>query len=442
MSILTRMLVLALVLTPACSKKTDDAPDKKTIEAPPKTGEKPAVARPPVTGETPKGAADVWYRAELSAEGDENPGPVTFFIRLPAQGKEGKAALRTGKNSILFTAKWQGDQVEVPFPLFYTAIAAKRAADGSLAGHWKGKSPTWGEVSMGFRATPVDKPSVTALRGPAVKAAQPAAGWPGIWSLATKDGAIKMVLEVGPDGAADGWFDYPSGGRHHIGGVVNGDHMRLTGFDGSSPYIFDARLKDGKLEGDWAVGQGFTWREKIVGEPVKELDVHGGPKLADGETTLEVEGFDMAPYQGKPLLVEMAGSWCITCKSMAPFLAEMYDKYHGQGLEMVTLTYEFTDDEAYNKKAAEDFKKTYDIAWPVIPMMGGLEDAGAILPSTLEGMDLGGFPFSVFIDAKGQVQGLHSGFPAEGSDDYETIVKDYEASIQKIVASAKPAAKG
>ena len=47
-----------------------------------------------------------------------------------------------------------------------------------------------------------------------------------------------------------------------------------------------------------------------------------------------------ARFQGKVVLVNVTGSWCPNCHDEAPFLAELYRKFHSQGLEVVALSFE------------------------------------------------------------------------------------------------------
>ena len=45
-------------------------------------------------------------------------------------------------------------------------------------------------------------------------------------------------------------------------------------------------------------------------------------------------------FRGKVVIVSISGSWCPNCHDEAPFLVELYRKYHGQGLEVVSLSFE------------------------------------------------------------------------------------------------------
>ena len=50
-----------------------------------------------------------------------------------------------------------------------------------------------------------------------------------------------------------------------------------------------------------------------------------------------------ARFKDKVVLINVTGSWCPNCHDESPFLAELYDKYHARGLEVVALDFEEAD---------------------------------------------------------------------------------------------------
>lgn len=56
--------------------------------------------------------------------------------------------------------------------------------------------------------------------------------------------------------------------------------------------------------------------------------------------------------KGKYVLLEFGGSWCGPCFSQVPFHKEMYEAYHPQGFEMISISIEFAKEEYL--KALED----------------------------------------------------------------------------------------
>lgn len=423
------VLVASVPALVSCSKSKDDDKSATTGKTPTKPGKVEAPVAPKVEAKLQ------WYRAELALESG-GPGAALFFLQVPLGGAKGEAVVRTGEHDLKAEHRWDGDKLVVPFTLFHTELTATRAADGTLSGAWNSASRTWGKASLAFKATPIDKPAVAQLRTDDYKD-KPTGAFTGVWKLAMKDGATRLKLAVKPDGDATGSFSFPSGAHLHLGGVAAGDKVRLSGFDGTSVYLVQATVTGDTIKMDWAAGQDFSWSETLSGERVKDFEMQAGPRLIQGADNLELADFDVKTLLGKPTIVELAGSWCITCKFVAPFLVKMYDKYQPQGLQMVTLTYEFTDDDAYNKKAAADFKRDYGIKWEVIAMMGDLEEAAEILPLTLEGMELGAFPYSIFLSPEGKVIDIHAGFPAIGSAEYKEATAEYEKKVQALLSTAK-----
>jgi thiol-disulfide isomerase/thioredoxin len=49
-------------------------------------------------------------------------------------------------------------------------------------------------------------------------------------------------------------------------------------------------------------------------------------------------------FKGKPLIIDIFGTWCPNCHDEAPVLEKLYRKYHDQGLVIVGLAYEYIDD--------------------------------------------------------------------------------------------------
>ena len=63
--------------------------------------------------------------------------------------------------------------------------------------------------------------------------------------------------------------------------------------------------------------------------------------------------------------MNISGSWCPNCHDEAPFLAELYKKYRGKGLEIVTLSFEEADQLA-NPTRLRAFIANYGIDYTVL----------------------------------------------------------------------------
>ena len=116
---------------------------------------------------------------------------------------------------------------------------------------------------------------------------------------------------------------------------------------------------------------------------------------ADGKTV------SLASFRGKPLLLVFWASWCAPCRAEIPHLKKIYEKYHAQGLELLSVSVD-SQKAAWEKALAEtgmpwtqasDLKglksevaKLYGIQG--VPALWLLDSDGKILAVNLRGEQL------------------------------------------------------
>lgn len=141
-----------------------------------------------------------------------------------------------------------------------------------------------------------------------------------------------------------------------------------------------------------------------------------------------------ARFQGKVVLVNITGSWCPNCHDEAPFLAELYRKYHSKGLEVVALSFE-EDDQLKNPARLRAFMKEYGIEYTVL--LGGTPDERDA--KLTQPVNLNSWPTTFFLGRDGHVRFVHAGFPGPASGAlYHQAVKEFYAQVDSLLAE-KPA---
>jgi thiol-disulfide isomerase/thioredoxin len=227
---------------------------------------------------------------------------------------------------------------------------------------------------------------------------------------------------------------FPTGNVVYLAGNGRGKEIRLSSLIGLSIYSISAEVdaKKKTLTGKWVSGPHLAWRETFKASRTSDFDVEVSVKTAKRDQTLSMP--QLAGYAGKPLIVEVGGSWCDACKHAAEALRDIYGRYHDRGLEIVSLTYEFTDDTAYNKRQAETFKKTYQIPWEVISVDGDTEKAWEVIPQGIEGVDASAFPLTLFVRRDGTIHAIHASFAGpENAKEHKRWVEEYERGAAAIV---------
>jgi thiol-disulfide isomerase/thioredoxin len=144
-----------------------------------------------------------------------------------------------------------------------------------------------------------------------------------------------------------------------------------------------------------------------------------------------------ARFRGKVVLINITGSWCPNCHDEAPFLAELYSKYHGQGLEIVALSFEEAD-QLKDPIRLRAFIKEYGIKYTVL-LGGETETAKDKLP---QAVNWNAWPTTLFVGRDGLVRGVHAGFPSPGSGElYRQEKESFVTKVEKLLAENQTSAR-
>ena len=99
----------------------------------------------------------------------------------------------------------------------------------------------------------------------------------------------------------------------------------------------------------------------------------------------------LAKYKGQPMLVYFWATWCKSCKQEVPELKALHEKYKSRNLQVIGISADNTD-------KVREFAKEYAINYTLL-----LGSNDAIALSKQLGNTVGGLPFAVVIDAKGNI---------------------------------------
>ena len=227
-------------------------------------------------------------------------------------------------------------------------------------------------------------------------------------------------------GTVTGTILTPSGDYRFLAGDARDDELLLSRFDGAQAHLFRARLNErGELEGQHWSGNFGHQRFVAVRDPDVELDMSSvATDMKDPAVKLEFTFPDLdgkpislsdPRFQGKVVIVTLAGSWCPNCHDEAAFLAQLYREHHAEGLEIVSLMFEHFGDFAQAANATRRFRRSTGIEYlTLIAGTSSGDDADKALPQ-LTGVFA--FPTTIWLDRAGVVRKIHAGFsgPATGA---------------------------
>lgn len=234
-----------------------------------------------------------------------------------------------------------------------------------------------------------------------------------------------------------------TGDYRFLEGVVQGKKFALSAFGGSTPYLLKGEFtNDSTFAGEFITPRRTSKVEGKRNAKAALPDPYTASHLKDGFTSIEftfpnLEGKKVSlsdsTYKGKVVIVTILGSWCPNCLDENTFLTEWYKSNHQRGVEIIGLGFERKDDFESAKKSLSNLKTRLGIPYEILfAGKSSTEAASKALP-TLSGVSA--FPTTIFIDKKGNVRKVHTGFngPATGKF-YDEFKTEFSGLIDQLLA--------
>ena len=398
----------------------------------------------------PAAPVGVWHGVILGRAGE-----VHFQVDVEQKGSGLQATLINGTDRQPFSsATFDNGLLTLRMDYYDGQLTARVVATDKMEGEWS-RQTSKGLVHIPVSFDPHKTPSPTqAWTGPSLSG-----DWIFTWPEET--GAEKTTLanfkqadKATADGnvAVTGIIEPVSGDTGLLHGIVfsaNGiTHFHLSRFDGIHIMALDGDiLADGTLKGEQG---GIKSLEPFTAERRKDKATADPNALAetltkvkDPQQPFRFSGVDASgktldqsspEFVGKPLIVDIFGTWCPNCHDEAPVLEKLYQKYRGQGLQIVGLAYEYTDDTPRNLKQIEIYRAKFGITFPLL--LTGTTDEGQIAKTLPQLEGFGAFPTSIFIDRSGHVHAILAGFtgPSTG-EKYQEVQQRMDQLAREIVGA-------
>jgi thiol-disulfide isomerase/thioredoxin len=404
---------------------------------------------PDASGLPPGLKPGIW-RGVLSAQGQEIP--FLFDVNTVDNGQKPTVTLRNGAERLtLDEIMTAGDSTTIRLGVFDAALVVRADGTGKMKGAWvkyDGKEP----YRVPFAATRGEGKlfSVSAAKS---------TSFDGTWKVTFQgdDGATYPAVGVFEQTGNEvtGTFLTTTGDYRYLAGQVDGNTLRLSTFDGSHAFLFTAQngpkepvditkeYAPNTLFGDFYAGKSGHETWTAVPDPTAKLpDANTLTGLKPGQTRLDFkfpsifEGGSISPtdpkYKGKVVVVQVLGSWCPNCMDETNFLAPWYEKNKQRGVEIIGLGYERTPDVAKAseklRRMRERLKVGYDVA---VAGQASAAEASKSLPQ-LKGVLA--FPTTIFLDKKGQVRKVHTGFSGPGTGKYyQAETAEFERTLAALL---------
>ncbi|WP_210518961.1 peroxiredoxin family protein [Hymenobacter terricola] len=393
------------------------------------------------------------WRGALATQGQEIPflfevkteagQPVVYLIN---KGLNGEERLRCED------IKSAGDSTTIRLHAFDAALVVRADGKDKLKGTWvKYDSKTPYRVPMAAEAG--NKPLFNTSSGKVQS-------YTGTWRVTFKgdDGETYPAVGIFKQDNTEirGTFLTTTGDYRYLAGQVVGTTIHLSTFDGSHGYLFTGvapltkfkgvepvGIITGDIKGDYYSGKSGheTWTA-VLDPKAKLPDADTLAYLKKGESRLDfkfpnvIAGGAVSPtdpkYRGKVVVLQILGSWCPNCMDETNFLAPWYAKNKARGVEVIGLGYERSGDYQVAapklRNMRERFHMGYDVAF------AGVANRDSVAKSLPQLAKFLAFPTTIFLDKKGNVRKIHTGFAGPGTGKYyQEETAGFEREVDKLL---------
>ena len=181
-----------------------------------------------------------------------------------------------------------------------------------------------------------------------------------------------------------GTFRTTTGDYRYLEGIVDGDSLKLSTFDGAHAFLFIAKITDSTMVGEFYSGN--HWKEPFI---AKRNDNYQLPS-AENLTFLK-EGYDKLDFsfpdkngkrisltdkrfQNKVTIIQIMGTWCPNCLDESKFLSNYYNHHKNKELNVVALAFEVAKTKEIAFKGIDRLQKRIGIKYPILLAQIGSED--------------------------------------------------------------------
>lgn len=241
-----------------------------------------------------------------------------------------------------------------------------------------------------------------------------------------------------------GTFRTTTGDYRYLEGVLQGDSLKLSTFDGAHAYLFLAKVTDSVVEGKFYSGNHF--KEPFVAKRNENFELPEGVGL-----TFLKEGYDKLKFsfpdasgdmvsledpefKDKVVIVQIMGTWCPNCLDETKFLVEYLKENADKDVGVVALAFEYAKTPEAAFKAINRLQDRIGVEYPILLAQYASSNkslAGDKLPMLNHILS---YPTTIILDKKGAVRKIHTGFngPATGNS-YLSFKRDFYSFIDQLL---------
>ena len=332
----------------------------------------------------------------------------------------------------------QNDSIHVPMYIFDATIHAKIEGN-KLVGVWvKNYSD---DYIVPFEAILGDSQRF------ALNSTVPTTSFDGKWEVnfIEESGIEKAIgVFIQRDNKATGTFLTPTGDYRFLEGVVDGNVMKLSCFDGTHAYLFEATMQEnGEISGEFWSGK--SWHQRWIAKRNDGFELPDPYAMTYFKNAKEPFDFEFPNtegefvrlsddrYKDKVVVVQILGTWCPNCMDETSFFLDWNKRNSDKEVQFIGLAFEYKDDPQYAISRINKMKQKLGIDYEIlIAGSTSAESKAKALPMLNRIIS---FPTTIILDRQHNVRQIHVGFSGPGTGIYfEKYVDEFDRFMEKLAA--------
>ena len=373
------------------------------------------------------------YRAVLEVK-DHKELPFIFDVI----NKSKINILNADETILVDEITYKNDSVFIQTPVYEGYIAAKIKDDGNLEGFFIKPSLD--------RIVPFSTTKSTERFTVISKSKENITGkWETVFSANSKnDRYIAKGIFNQQGNKVTGTFRTTTGDYRYLEGVIDGNQLKLSTFDGAHAFLFTAKVTDSTMNGFFYSGN--HWKEPFTAKLNNSYELpseseltyikegYGKFNFSYPDETGKLISLDDNRFKNKVVLVQIMGTWCPNCLDESKYYVNYLKENPNKEIEIVVLSFEYAKTQEKAFKSIQRLKKRIGINYPVLLAQFGSVDKKVAQEKLPMLNHILSYPTTIYIDKKGEVRKIHTGFngPATGKKHLE-FKEEFEIFTNQLI---------
>ena len=358
------------------------------------------------------------WKIELQV--DKDSVSIPFFLEIIGDSDSILGAVWNGEEKIIHhDIVFHHDTLVLTNPFFNSSLYLKFQKN-KITGYWEDGSrvnytiPLTGMYNLNQRFSFEEQLSMSAD-----------GKWEVVFSPGTEDAYKAIGLFSSDENSMKGTFLTETGDYRFLEGGFAGNQLKLSTFDGSHAFLFEADLIEDTLRGKFWSGKHWSepfiaWRNDsaTLADPfslttANEPDTRVSVRFQDANG--KMVSLEDSAYLNKPVLLQLMGTWCPNCIDESTYLSNVYDSIAMYGVEVLALCFERED---YNNSIANLRKVKEELNIPYTLLYAGgsdKEEATKLVPWLSQ---VKSYPTLIFLTSDHRIVKTHTGFYGQGTGKY------------------------